>query len=177
MIYFNKLLPNFSHLQAFFIWALVTQNLPYPPATWRSTPNTALFHPQIFEGYIFPLPLSHPLGPGWCSCCFNTGASPGMRVPTPLSSAFPMTLVSPSLGLTASLCGELLCLIPRTLEHGAGVHLSGFVWRHPSTCLTLPASEEATTYSRKAQEKARLGCIHAPGLQGLWDQGRVTQFL
>lgn len=100
-----------------------------------------------------------------------------MRVPTPLSSAFPMTLVSPSLGLTASLCGELLCLIPRTLEHGAGVHLSGFVWRHPSTCLTLPASEEATTYSRKAQEKARLGCIHAPGLQGLWDQGRVTQFL
>ena len=177
MIYCNKLLPNFSHLQAFLVWALVTQILPCPPGTWRSTPNTALFHPQIFEGHTLPLPLSHPPGPGWCSCCSNTGAPPGTHVPTPLSSPFPMTLGSPSIGLTASLCGELLCLIPGTPEHGAGVSLSGFVLRRPSTCLTLPASEEATTHSKKAQEKARLGCVHAPGLQGLRDQERVTQFL
>ena len=105
LIYCNKLLPNFSHLQ---LHRTCPAHLP---------PN--LFHPQIFEGNALLLPLPHPLGPGWCSCCSNTGAPPRTRVPTPLSSPFPMALGSPSIGFTASLCGELLSLIPWTPEHGA----------------------------------------------------------
>lgn len=88
--------------------------------------------------------------------------------PPLLPSPHPTALGSPSVGLTTSLCGELLCPRPWTPERSMAmslrrVQLSEFTLVCPSTCLTLPASKGGTEESQ-----ARL-------CQWTWAQGAIGQ--
>lgn len=142
--------------------ALVTQNLPCLPATARSSPSAAPLiprplgatlsshfcpYPELFTwAKLTPLPLQdggspHP----------QAASSRGTCLPR-LPSPHPTALGSPSIGLTTSHCGELLCLRPWTPERMAvslwRVQLSEFTLVCPSTCLTLPASKGGTEESQ-----------------------------
>lgn len=169
--------PAAPRLQAFLLRGLVTQNLPCLPTTSRSSPSAAPLIPRSSEATLSSHFCPYPELFTWAKLTpllLQDGGSPHPQAassrgtcPPRLPSPHPTVLGSPSIGLTTSLCGELLCLRPWTPERMAvslrRVQLPEFTLVCPSTCLTLPASKGGTEESQ-----ARL-------CQWTWAQGAIGQ--